>query len=440
MQRKFGTGSVTKRVRKNGRVQYWVRGPLINGRRESLGYFNDYDEAAKTAGLAAEEFGKERIESVKESTFIAYATNDFLPRLEVSRPQSHDTYKKRLRRIAKAEWTTLTLSAVARRDIKTWVTERMRKRETKRVTIRADLSLVKSIFNHAIDDELLEINPARGICVERDPGEDPPTQWADMEQQKKILLSNKWSFEDKLPLAFVMMTGLRKWEFLALRLDDIHWEASRIHVQRGLLSGPTKSKKSRWVPLIAPAYQVLDTWVHQILPGYCKSNPRALVFPGQRGGYRVSWVHRNWRAFKTSENITLRFHDLRHTTGSALVNGIWGRQWSLGEVRDMLGHSSIKQTERYAHTSLSAIDDAAACTTASMVHTSLFGSAKHDSTSIQRRDPLVPCASTKIAISKDANIFVGTTNGGVCTTSVADLLDGHPLAPVARALEAMRVV
>lgn len=449
MQRKFGTGSVTRRVRKNGRVQYWVRGPLINGRRESLGYFDDYDEAAKTAGLAAEEFTKERIESVKEPTFIAYATSDFLPRIEVARPQSYHTYRKRLKRIEKAQWTTLALSSVSRRDIKTWITERMRKRETKRITIRADLSLVKNIFNHAIDDELLQVNPTRGVRVESSPQEAPPTQWADVEQQKRMLLSDNWPLEDKLPLAFVMMTGLRKWEFLALRLDDIHWEAARIHVQRGLLGGPTKSKKSRWVPLIAPAYQALDMWVHHVLPRYCETNPKNLVFPGRKGGYRIGWVTTKWRAFRASENISLRFHDLRHTTGSALVNGIWGRQWSLSEVRDMLGHATVKQTERYAHTSLSAIDDAAACTTASVVHTSLIATAKQDFRT-SNRDPSDPSASANVPINKEPIHFFGTTNRGVCTTSdgapigtpvdARDLLAGHPLAPVARALEAMWVM
>jgi hypothetical protein len=55
----------------------------------------------------------------------------------------------------------------------------------------------------------------------------------------------------------------------------------------------------------------------------------------------------------------VRWHDLRHTCASSLVAGWWGRRWSLEEVREMLGHSSVLVTERHAHFADSAMDRAA---------------------------------------------------------------------------------
>ncbi len=45
----------------------------------------------------------------------------------------------------------------------------------------------------------------------------------------------------------------------------------------------------------------------------------------------------------------VHWHLLRHTFASSLVAGWWGRRWSLEEVRQVMGHSSITVTERYAH-------------------------------------------------------------------------------------------
>ncbi len=41
--------------------------------------------------------------------------------------------------------------------------------------------------------------------------------------------------------------------------------------------------------------------------------------------------------------------------------------WSLPEVRDWLGHGSIKMTERYAHLRPGGLHDAAAMTSGAMV-------------------------------------------------------------------------
>lgn len=69
----------------------------------------------------------------------------------------------------------------------------------------------------------------------------------------------------------------------------------------------------------------------------------------------------SWRAWGPAiVGRHVRPHDLRHTCASHLVQGSWGRTMSLPELRDWMGHSSTKVTERYAHLAPEGLRGAAA--------------------------------------------------------------------------------
>ena len=43
------------------------------------------------------------------------------------------------------------------------------------------------------------------------------------------------------------------------------------------------------------------------------------------------------------------WHLLRHTCATSLLCGWWGERWTLAEVGKLLGHTSVRTTEMYAH-------------------------------------------------------------------------------------------
>ncbi len=145
------------------------------------------------------------------------------------------------------------------------------------------------------------------------------------------------TYTDNLtPLVMVAMhTGLRFGE-----LADLTW--ADVDLTRALLTVRTevaKNWRTRYVPLNTEAAGALTAWRP------VKANPSAHVFPGKEGG-RLEDIKTAWGKLLRSANVTnFRFHDLRHTFASRLVMaGV-----DLNTVRELLGHTDIKMTLRYAH-------------------------------------------------------------------------------------------
>jgi site-specific recombinase XerD len=78
--------------------------------------------------------------------------------------------------------------------------------------------------------------------------------------------------------------------------------------------------------------------------------PEAWLFPNPRTGqaYSEQAIRRLWDGVREKAGISkeLRLYDAtRHSVASQLLNaGV-----SLGKIREVLGHSDIRTTQRYAH-------------------------------------------------------------------------------------------
>lgn len=128
-----------------------------------------------------------------------------------------------------------------------------------------------------------------------------------------------------------MNTGLRRGELLALDWSDINLDARLLTVRRE----NAKSGKQRHVPLNAEALAVLKQWLSQ-------TTDVGSVFG-------VASVKSGWESLLTAAKVeNFRFHDLRHHFASRLVMG----GVDLNTVKELLGHSDLTMTLRYAHLAL----------------------------------------------------------------------------------------
>jgi integrase len=140
------------------------------------------------------------------------------------------------------------------------------------------------------------------------------------------------------PMVLVALnTGLRRGELLGLKWADVNLPAELLTVT----AASAKSGQSRRVPLNPEALPILVAWKQR------SGKSDGLVFPGA-GGNRMGNINRSWRGVVTSAGLRdFRFHDLRHTFASKLVQaGV-----DLNTVRELLGHRDIAMTLRYGHLS-----------------------------------------------------------------------------------------
>lgn len=132
-----------------------------------------------------------------------------------------------------------------------------------------------------------------------------------------------------------MNTGLRRGEIFGLRWENVSTKRRELTVH----ADTAKTNKTRHVPLNDEALVALEQ-VGNIrhISGYVFVNPETEK--------PFDDVKRSWGSLTRRAKLEdFTFHDLRHDYASRLVQaGV-----DLYVVRDLLGHSSIQLTERYAH-------------------------------------------------------------------------------------------
>jgi integrase len=126
-------------------------------------------------------------------------------------------------------------------------------------------------------------------------------------------------------------------ELLKLSWDQIDFSLKKLTLWNQ--DHITKSKKIRVVPLNKKALEILTK--RQEVSKNCR------VFTYNKNEINPDYLQHKFKDYllKAKLNSKLHFHSLRHSFASWLVQG----NVSIYLVSKLLGHSSVKTTERYAH-------------------------------------------------------------------------------------------
>ena len=264
--------------------------------------------------------------------------------------------------IETSRFAVKSLPDITRVDVIEWLDELERKTSkidpTKKLSWsrrRQALVLLSCALTDAIDRGVLSVNVTTGVKVSKPAVSEEPWTFLTLDEIELVKHAKIDATVKRVFLAAIY-TGLRQGELWALTWGDVKLDGKHpVIVVSKSHDGPTKSGRARRVHLIAPAIEVL----RQVKRAAESSGDDELVFPAARGGQRHPHDDAGWgsgtegrtRLLREACGIVrrVRFHDLRHTFASHLAMGSWGERWSLQEIAQALGHSSVTVTERYAH-------------------------------------------------------------------------------------------
>lgn len=218
------------------------------------------------------------------------------------------------------------------RDITPFTVERFRKSRLKagnsKSTVNRYTALLKTMLNTAIQENYAEENPVTKVKLY---SEKDNLCERILTEQEEIRLYEASADYLRPIITVALNTGMRKGEILNLKWSQVDLKTKRLRVEK------TKSQKLRFIPMNDNVFNELN-----VQP----KDGGVYVFANPATGRPYYDVKRQFRNACLKADIEgLRFHDLRHTFATRLVEkGI-----HIKKIRDLLGHFSVTVTERYTH-------------------------------------------------------------------------------------------
>lgn len=229
-------------------------------------------------------------------------------------------------------------------------------------SIRKIISILRKVFDYAVLYGDIKINPALQVPMPKKANKKDERQvFLTAEDAQKML--DAFRNEEIGPIVFVTLYyGLRKSEALGLRWQAVDFENNTISINHTVVSNghivrkdSTKTYSSRRSYQLLPDIKDLllklqekqNEYKERLGSGYHDND---YIFKNPNGmPYNPDSITRSFKRALARHGLPdMRYHDLRHSTASILVD----KGWDINDIKEWLGHSDISTTANiYAHIS-----------------------------------------------------------------------------------------
>lgn len=205
----------------------------------------------------------------------------------------------------------------------------------------AVLTSIKSFLNYLLDNDYVEKNVAKPIIIK------VPIRERDFLTQSEIK-----DFISKIdhPVLYgviwtILLAGLRVSEVVQLNVQDVDL------TERMLFIRQAKGKKDRMIPISKTLFQILSDYENIAM-----ENRTSYFATYQTLSISEQYINKKIKQYREAAGIEKRVsaHVLRHSFGSMLAN----QNCPVQIIQRLLGHSNIRTTSIYLHTSKSEMKQA----------------------------------------------------------------------------------
>jgi integrase len=354
-RRDYGSGRLFIRETKTGRGVYygtwWSNGRRVNRR------IGPVDELTRPQAEA-------RLRELMTSTdatpptrggrvTVNRAAERYLAHLEAlgRKPSYTRVVESCLRVWVRPRWGDRALDAVQPEDVEDLM-RAMRHGKLGPKTIRNHIGTLGGLYRYAMHPRRrwASANPAGAVDL-------PPWELSpeirfltrtEVDALTAAAVPGDFEHTDRALFLTAAMTGLRLGELRALRWRDVDWSAGRIRVRRNYVRGEYGTPKSRRASRSVPMHPRVGGELDRLFKRSSFQGDDELVFAEPDSGEPLrdrALVRRYRRALKAARlDTTHRFHDLRHTFGTAMAAaGV-----PMRTLQEWMGHRHLSTTQRYA--------------------------------------------------------------------------------------------